>query len=1015
MTTLLIFSSLLLSFSTLSHGLVPHSSSLLSRRRLSTGPSPSTAAFRIRRDLPSSLRRLPARGLRMVFDRMSEPCIESIHASMRECASLGLPSVAEEVSLLGLAMRPEGAAGTFERYGLTEKKIRNELRIMFAKDGGGVGGFFGTMKANDAELPFSPSFRKTMGRAAKEAAAMNSKTIKSEHLLLALLDPEYHAMSDQFMGAHATLMRVGGPEMEDLKKFREDLLEDLRTRKEKELVSGLESVGASDATLESVCIDLTAAAIRGELDEVFGRDNEVRSVIRTLCRRRKNNPCLVGEAGVGKTAIAEAVATMLAKGLGNADDVLDDDGSECPASLRNTRVLSLELSNLVAGTKYRGEFEERLQSIMKELADEEEKGERRSILFIDEIHTLVGAGSAEGGIDAANILKPALARGKIRIIGATTIAEYRKYIEKDAALERRMQPINVSEPTPSEAINILKGLAETYGKHHDVVYQPEAIKAAVLLSDRYLTDRTLPDKAIDLIDEVGATIALASKEEKKVVTEENIAAIVAEMSGVPIGRLGVGEGERLMALEGEMESRVVGQSRAVRAVARAVRRARSGLRDQSRPVASFLFCGPTGVGKTELCKTLAATYFRSEKDMLRLDMSEYMDRHTVSRLTGPPPGYIGYEEGGQLTEAVRKNSHAVVLLDELEKAHGDVLNILLQILEDGQLTDGKGRTVNFKNVILVMTSNLGSKKILDLMVEKNEKFTPSKKKKKKRTSVSLMEAYVPPSFEPVELDAVMAEVKTNPQSMELIMSAMADPELTKAMQMAMRGNQADLVDAGKNNSKVAKFLEHFWSILNSNNASVHPQVEVDSALYAAMSDVVKSELEAEMRPEFLNRIDEIVVFSPLGDADLIQVASLMIQDVLGRAEREKFIVLQVGDGLLRSVVRDGKADAYRFGARPMRRAVQRYFEDTVSDAIVGGFLEEGDSAMVDILQQGGKLQVVRERDGKILEIEVEEIDAGIGSRSRTTSNLGEVRDDEHEDVTHGVYVNGNDLQPSSIQ
>jgi ATP-dependent Clp protease ATP-binding subunit ClpA len=686
-------------------------------------------------------------------------------------------------------------------------------------------------------------------------------------------------------------------------------------------------------------------------------------------------------------------------------------------------------------------------------------------LFIDEIHNLVGAGSAEGGMDAANMLKPALARGELQVIGATTIAEYRKYIEKDAALERRLQPLLVKEPTLEQTLEILQAIAPRYELFHGVKYTKESLEAAVKLSERYITDRFLPDKAIDLMDEAGAlvhmetVIGLEEDAPSPQVTEHDVAAILSEWSSIPIGKLESGEMDRLRRLEEDLTARVKGQSRAVKSVARAVRRSRSGLRDTRRPIASFLFCGPTGTGKTELCKTLAETYYGSEKDMIRIDMSEYMEKHSVSRLTGPPPGYIGYEEGGQLTEAVRRSPHSVVLLDELEKAHGDVLNILLQIMEDGMLTDGKGRTVNFKNTILVMTSNVGSKRILDMV--RGEKDAESAVY---ITSAS-MEATSAPvngaasaAMEPMRPEEVLKRLQNNPAAMGLMMEAASDPDLMGAMRTAMGGSPADLLKAGRDNPKVASFLKKLWGAIdettatamsteNTSNASkpsdlnairgsiedavstwTNPAADTfasglvekmqdmttsatsiegnsfeppnvgskdDDSLYTKLSQVVKDELEATMKPELLNRMDEIVVFSPLSPADLTAIASLLLQMTVKRAESERQIQIQLGDSLVERVRDEGSAQAATFGARPMRRAAQRFLEDSISDAIIKGFLDEGDSAKVDLARVGADgtcyVEITRGRDGQTLEVEIEDGSGGIGSGTplmkRQTENI----------------------------
>jgi len=615
-------------------------------------------------------------------------------------------------------------------------------------------------------------------------------------------------------------------------------------------------------------------------------------------------------------------------------------------------VISLELANLVAGTKYRGEFEERLQAIVEEVTDEKAPP---TILFIDEIHTLVGAGSAEGGIDAANMLKPALARGKLQVIGATTISEYRKYIEKDAALERRLQPLLIKEPTIDQTVEILEAISEQYGTHHGVRYTRESLVAAAKLSESYVTDRFLPDKAIDLMDEAGAAVQMehsfnsaAMPNPPPEVTEHDISEIISEWSNIPIGKLTSTESSTLLTLESALAERVKGQERAIKSIARAVRRARSGLRDIGRPVASFLFCGSTGVGKTWLAKSLAAQYYGSEKDMVRIDMSEYMEKHTASRLTGPPPGYVGYEEGGQLTEAVRRAPHSVVLLDEIEKAHRDVLNVLLQVMEDGVLTDGKGRSIDFKNVILVMTSNVGSCKILELVGQQRLERALSgqgeegarRKKKKRRVGEDGGPAS---SFE----EYVMGE-----------------------------GTNGDAAEQTNGATSANKMDE-----------------------YAALSEVVQDELQKEMKPELLNRIDEIIVFSPLDEENLRDIAKAIVDASIERAYSEKFIRLSASEAMIDAIMSDGAMNAAEFGARPMRRASQRLFEDAVSDAIVRGFLKDGDAATVDMgldtSELGSPMVVVmRERDGELLSVEVDDGSGGIGMAASSSSRRSASRKDE---------------------
>ena len=640
--------------------------------------------------------------------------------------------------------------------------------------------------------------------------------------------------------------------------------------------------------LENYCISLTQKAKDGKLDPVIGRGQEIERVIQILNRRQKNNPCLIGEPGVGKTAIAEGLARKIVMG-----DVPDD--------LLDKRLLSLDLSGMVAGTKYRGEFEERIKKVLEEV-----KKSGNVILFIDELHTIVGAGSAEGAVDAANIIKPALGRGEIQVIGATTLNEYRKYIEKDAALERRFQPVQVGEPSREASLEILKGLREKYEKHHSLQITDEALEAAVDLSARYINDRFLPDKAIDLMDEAASRVRLETDEispelrsleeklavlthdkeaaierqdyetaaqlrdieknyreqveserdkrrqnhtEHRPVGAEDIAAVVAGWTGIPVTRLTEDEGARLLHMEETLHERVVGQDEAVKAVARAIRRGRVGLKDPKRPIGSFLFLGPTGVGKTELCKSLAEAMFGDENAMIRIDMSEYMERHTVSRLIGSPPGYVGHDEGGQLTEKVRRKPYSVVLFDEIEKAHEDVWNVLLQILDDGRITDSQGRTVDFKNTVIVMTSNVGAKSL---------------------TAASGRLGF-------------SAEEKT------------ADPDAEEKFRQAR--------------------------------------------------ETVMAELRQTFRPEFLNRIDDIIVFRALTEQDIREVARRMLKTVSARMEGMG-VHLDAGDDAVAELAKEGFDPKY--GARPLRRAIQSLVEDAVAEKLLDGTLCVGDTARLTV-------------------------------------------------------------------
>ncbi len=666
-----------------------------------------------------------------------------------------------------------------------------------------------------------------------------------------------------------------------------------------EVTSGGGQGRTKTPTLDEFGSNLTQMAHDGKLDPVVGRQKEIERVIQILGRRTKNNPVLIGEPGVGKTAIAEGLAQRIAN-----DDV--------PDILEDKRVVTLDIGLLVAGTKYRGEFEERLKKIMDEI-----RTAGNVILVIDEVHTLIGAGAAEGAIDAANILKPALARGELQCIGATTLDEYRKHIERDAALERRFQPVMVGEPSVDETIEILRGLRERYEQHHKLKISDEAVEAAAKLADRYISDRFLPDKAIDLIDEAGSRVRLlnsqlppAAKELDKelrqvlkdkddavrsqnfdkagelrdremeikaeiraiaqnkktetadgeaispVVTEEDIAQIVASWTGVPVNKLTESESEKLLHMEDTLHTRLIGQDEAVKAVSRAIRRARVGLKNPNRPIASFIFSGPTGVGKTELTKALAAYFFGSEDSMIRLDMSEYMERHTVSKLIGSPPGYVGYNEGGQLTEAVRRRPYTVVLFDEIEKAHPDVFNMLLQILEDGRLTDAKGRTVDFKNTLLIMTSNIGSK-----VIEKGGGGL--------------------------------------------------------GFEFASGGDAAE-------------------------------------SQYNRIRSLVNEELKQYFRPEFLNRLDEIIVFRQLTKDEVKEIADILLNEVFGRL-KEQGITLGVTERFKDRLVEEGYNPSY--GARPLRRAIMRLLEDSLAEEILSGRVKDGDVATVDV-DADGKVNVL---------------------------------------------------------
>ncbi|MCO5571340.1 hypothetical protein L7F22_025078 [Adiantum nelumboides] len=701
--------------------------------------------------------------------------------------------------------------------------------------------------------------------ALKMARNLGQDRVAPEHLLLALVHLE-QVQPEGYVG-HRLLGAVGV----DVRALEEDLIHRLTasaaSRLENQMLKEMYPYSPDDfwaidnklvtistapglehmKMLRAFCTDLTELAQRGKLDPVVGREAQIERVLHILSRRNKNNACLVGEAGVGKTAIAEAMAQMIASGTaaGNA--------------IAGKRVMSLDVARLLAGTHYRGELEQRIKMMM----DEIRVCDRSIILFIDEIHTIVGAGGP--AMDTANLLKPALARGDLQCIGATTLTEYRQYMEKDPALERRFQLVHVPAPSVEDTIRILKGLRPRYQNHHKVQYEDEALVAAAELSDRYITDRFLPDKAIDLIDEAGSYVRMKQKSMKDsrnssryVVSALDIERIVATWTGVPVEKVSWEESDRLLGMEVELHRQIIGQDEAVKAVSRALRRARVGLRDPNRPIASFIFCGPTGVGKSQLAKALAASYFGSEEAMVRLDMSEMMERHSVSKLIGSPPGYVGYNESGQLTEAVRRRPFTIVLLDEIEKAHPDVFNLLLQILEDGRLTDSKGRVVDFKNTLIIMTSNVGS-------------------------------------------------------------SALQKGGRTIGFLHAETG------------------LAHADHKLPSSASRSHSH------------SIVEEELKQCFKPEFLNRLDEIVVFDPLSQHDLQEIVLLMIQEVVTRMRENMKIEVQVSDRLRDKIVQHGFCPSY--GARPLRRAITRLLEDGVAEHLLAGHLKEGDSAILDVTQK----------------------------------------------------------------
>ncbi len=818
-----------------------------------------------------------------MFERFTEKAIKVIMLAQEEARRLGHNFVGTEQILLGLIGEGTGvAAKVLKSLGVNLKDSRIEVEKIIGRGSGFVA----------VEIPFTPRAKRVLELSLEEARQLGHNYIGTEHLLLGLIRE-----------GEGVAARVLENLSIDLTKVRTQVIRMLGETAEVGTSTSAGKGNLKTATLDEFGTNLTKLASESKLDPVVGRHAEIDRVVQILGRRTKNNPVLIGEPGVGKTAIAEGLAQRIQ--LGDIPDILED-----------KRVLTLDIGLLVAGTKYRGEFEERLKKIMEEI-----KSAGNVILVIDEVHTLIGAGAAEGAIDAANILKPALARGELQCIGATTLDEYRKHIERDAALERRFQPVMVGEPSIEDTIEILKGLRERYEQHHRLKITDDALEAAAHLGDRYISDRFLPDKAIDLIDEAGSRVRLINsklppeakqidkelrqiqkqKEEsvrdqnfdqagqlrekemelsakiKEVlenkkesstenesnpdvnfgkntsnllenpqVKEEDVAHIVASWTGVPVQKLTETESVKLLNMEETLHQRLIGQDEAVKAVSKAIRRARVGLKNPNRPIASFIFSGPTGVGKTELTKSLATYFFGSEEAMIRLDMSEFMERHTVSKLIGSPPGYVGFNEGGQLTEAVRRRPYTVVLFDEVEKAHPDVFNLLLQLLEDGRLTDSKGRTVDFKNTLLIMTSNIGSK-----VIEKG-------------------------------------------------------------------GGGLGFEFSGDS---------------------------VEDSQYNRIKSLVNEELKQYFRPEFLNRLDEIIVFRQLSKNEVKEIAEIMLQEVFARLQ-DKGIKLSVTDAFKERLVEEGYNPSY--GARPLRRAVMRLLEDSLAEEVLSGRIKDGDRALVDI-------------------------------------------------------------------
>ena len=808
-----------------------------------------------------------------MIDRFTAKAREAITLAVEVAEELGHSYVGTEHLLIGLLHEGSGvAAKVLEANNVREDKVIELVSQLISPNN--------TVRMAE-QNGYTPSARRVIENSYREAVRFKAPLIGTEHLLIAMIR-ENDCVASRLLNTLGI----------NVQKIYVDVLsamgEDAPANKE-ELQSGKSAKSKSNTpVLNSYSRDLTELARDGKLDPVIGRENEIQRVIQILSRRTKNNPCLIGEPGVGKTAVVEGLAQMIAEG-------------NVPETIAEKRVVTLDLSGMVAGSKYRGEFEERIKKVLSEVTED-----GGVLLFIDEIHTIIGAGGAEGAIDASNILKPSLARGEIQLIGATTIDEYRKYIEKDAALERRFQPVTVEEPTEEEAFAILKGLRGRYEEHHKVKITDEALSAAVKLSARYINDRFLPDKAIDLIDEAASKVRLANfvepdeiknmekevenlerqkeaaikseayekagdikkKQEKKrekidklrakwqkdkvsrvlIVSENEIADVVSGWTKIPVRKLEEEESERLMKLESILHQRVVGQEEAVTAVSKAIRRGRVGLKDPKRPIGSFLFLGPTGVGKTELSKALAEAMFGTENSLIRVDMSEYMEKHSVSKMIGSPPGYVGYEEGGQLSERVRRNPYSVILFDEVEKAHPDVFNILLQVLDDGHITDAQGRKIDFKNTILIMTSNAGAENIIS----------------------------------PKRLG--------------------------------------------------------FASVTD------------EKANYNFMKDRVMEEVKRLFKPEFLNRIDDIIVFHPLNKEHMKEIVSIMLGSIRKRTKDQMNIQLEVTEGAKEYLIDKGYDEKY--GARPLRRTIQNQVEDKLAEEILDGHVKSGDFVLVDKSEDG---------------------------------------------------------------
>ena len=832
-----------------------------------------------------------------MFEKFTEGAIKIIMLSQEEARRMGHNFVGTEQLLLGVIGQRHGiGARALKRSKVTLKKARREIELYIGRGTGFVA----------SEIPFTPRAKRVLEMAIHEGKDLGQNFVGTEHILLALINETDGVAMRTLDKIRVDIPKLRKLIMKEIEENQEEFLRPL-TKAEKFLLDR-ERNGTPTPTLDEYSENISKEAIEGRLDPVIGRDEEIHNVIKVLARRRKNNPVLIGEAGVGKTAVAEGLAQLILT-------------ENTPDFLEGHVIMALDLGSILAGTKYRGEFEERLKRIV-----EEAQNDASVILVIDEIHTLVGAGAAEGAVDAANILKPALARGKFRCIGATTVDEYRKYIERDPALERRFQPVRVEEPDVGVTIDILRGLRSKFEQHHALSYHDKAVEQAAILSDKFVADRFLPDKAIDVLDEAGSRVRLENRKlptgmkrlmkelqdtlkdkersikrhdftiakqlvdhelevrthirimkkaaqttevlgitrkDPDTVMENDIAEVISGWTGVPVAKISDSESTRLLNMEDTLHERLIGQHHAIVSVSKAIRRARVGLRNPDRPIASFIFAGPTGVGKTELTKTLSEYMFSNENSMIRLDMSEFMEKHTVAKLIGSPPGYVGYNEGGQLTEAVRSKPYSVVLFDEVEKAHPDVFNLLLQILDDGRLSDSKGRVIDFKNTLIIMTTNLGAK-----IIERESGIQPKSKQKK-------------PAFR-IDEDGCFG-----------------------------------------------------WEPV--------PEPIKDDSVFEKVTELVNEELKEFFRPEFLNRIDEIIVFNHLTRYDIWQICGIMIKQLEDRL-KERDIILEV-DVAVRSLLTEEGYDPI-YGARPLRRAVMRLLEDTLAQQCLSKTLYPGTKLIV---------------------------------------------------------------------